>query len=666
MKKTCYIIIVIFVFVTTPLLANNKSDPNVFELGEVIVTGAKQVVNLATTVDEVTIDDITSKGAQTIAEALEFIPGITIAKSGKNESHVSVRGFEQRQVKVLIDGVPAHETYFGTVDLSMLPIDAVSKITIIKGASSVLYGSNTLGGVINIITKKGGKIPYTSFTTSFGDNGTSNYTVNHGATIGNFNYWFSGGYHTSDGFNLSDNFDKNNSVTGLGTQYNEDGGKRDLSYYDKKNFNLKIGYEPNENTSIYLTYDYIDSNRGIPTFSNRYWEFSNWDQSQISLAGEHIFSKDFRMKGRIFYVKHDNALSDVSWDKDHTTSGKKWLEKSYYDDTSIGAEIQSQWDLAKTNSLKIGINFIKDNHKQSDYLSADCYNIIKGWNSIGWLPEEEYNAETYTFAVEDEIRPVDNVAVVIGLSFDSFEPTKTYDQPKPGSTHTLNPQAGIVFDLNDQTTLHSSIGKKTRFPALKELYSELAGGNPDLQAEKVLAYEIGGSHVFSNTTNGSVAMFHNEITDLISYINQEYININEATISGFEANLDIKLSSNISTDLNYTFMTTVDKSNDDRELEGKPNHRINSLLNYQFQFGLSANLQATYCQSQYWLNDNSEWEKLPDYLILNTKFIQDLGKISQVNAELFLQISNLTDLDYYETNGPEPGRNILIGLTMKI
>mgnify|MGYP000869357079 CR=1 FL=1 len=165
----------VLLMLSTPGFASTTDD-QVFNLGEIVVTGEKTTVNEATTVTEVSMEEIAAKGAATAAEALKFLPGVSVQFGGKGDAQVNIRGFEQRQVKVLIDGVPARESYFGTVDLSMLPADSISKITITKGASSVLYGSNTMGGVINIITKKGTKTPQTSVSASFGDYGTAHYS----------------------------------------------------------------------------------------------------------------------------------------------------------------------------------------------------------------------------------------------------------------------------------------------------------------------------------------------------------------------------------------------------------------------------------------------------------------------------------------------------------
>lgn len=650
--------------IANSVLAQDTSGAEVFELGEVIVSGDRETVDLATTVTRITEEDITAKGAQTVGEALEFLPGLDIQNGAKREAHVSIRGFEQNQVKILIDGVPAHESWAGTVDLSLLPTDAVSKIIVTKGASSVLYGSNTMGGVINIITKKGGKKPYTSFTTSIGNEGTENFILNHGASVGSFNYWITGGYRTSDGYRLSDDFNTEHAQFGIGSPYNEDGGTRDLSYYDKKNLNLKVGYDPDSETSVYLSFDYVDNTRGIPTFSNRYWAYAKWDQWQLNLVGEQKFTEILKAKARIYYVDHNDGLKDMSWDADHKTKGMKWFERSYYDDYSVGGEIHSFWNFGKWSNLKAGINYIEDNHKESDFLTDDCWEVIQGSATTGWRPEREYASKTYTVAIEDEIKPFDRFAITAGISYDTFKPTKTYDQPEPGKTDTINPQIGLVFDMTDTMSFHGSVGKKTRFPNLRELYSTMIGGNPTLDPEMTMAYELGVSRTFSPEIKASIAYFYNDVKDLIAYINDVFVNINKASICGVEANLDMILIENLSANLNYTYMETKDKSNNDRELEAKPRHRINLDLGYVFPFGLTANMQASYTQRQFWENNNNEWEKLPDFCLLNTKLTQKLGQFWKIKTEAFAQVTNITDKNYFETWGPEPGRNYLIGLTM--
>jgi iron complex outermembrane receptor protein/outer membrane receptor for ferrienterochelin and colicins len=251
-----------------------------------------------------------------------------------------------------------------------------------------------------------------------------------------------------------------------------------------------------------------------------------------------------------------------------------------------------------------------------------------------------------------------------------FEPTKTSSQPAPGQTDAVNPQIGLVYALDEDTSLHASVGRKTRFPNLKELYSDLVGGNWDLDPEQTMAYEIGAAHTFTGNIKTSLVFFYNDVDDLIDMITEDgekvYVNINEAVIYGAEAGISIPVSEAMDVNLNYTYMSTEDKSNNGRDLEGRPRHRLNLGLGYRFSFGLTADLNASYNCHQYWENsDTYEWDKLPDYFLVNLKLTQKLPDIGKMAPEVFVLGTNLLDEDYYETNGPEPGFNFLVGMNLK-
>ncbi|MCP4119166.1 MAG: TonB-dependent receptor [Desulfobacteraceae bacterium] len=638
-----------------------KAAEDVFELGDVLVKDKGGNIGLATTVNTITVEEIKKRGAQSVAEALDFVPGIDVQANGKN-TNLKLRGFDQVDVKVLIDGVPAHESYFGSLDLDLIPVDSIARIEVTKGASSVLYGSNTMGGVINIITKKGGKKPVTTFTTSFGENNTQNYAASHGAALGKFNYWMSYGYRSSDGFELSDDFDEHNGLTGLGTEFNEDGGTRDLSDFIKRTANAKLGYEYDTDSKVYLSFDYHNNEKGCPTHSYRYWKYNEWDQWQLNLVGQHDVTDRVTMKARMFYVDHDDTLEDVSWDEDHSTpSKKKWFETSSYDDKSYGGEVQAYVDLGPWSQLKLGMNYLKDNHKQQDYIDTG--------SNPGLRPQEEYEADTYSFAVENEILAIDKLSMIAGFSYDTKDPKKANNQPVPDKVDAFNPQMGIVYDVTDTFALHASVGKKTRFPQLKELYSKAAGGNPDLDAQQTIAYEVGASKQFNQWLNLSMALFYNDIDDRIVYKrnDQIYTNIGESTIKGVEFDIALTPIDKLDLNVNYTWLSSKDRadsSSPELDAEDTPEHKLNLGLGYAFDFGLSTFLQASYTSDQIEYDKKGNEIEYDSFFLINARLVQKLPMIHGLDSEIFLDVKNLMDEDYEESNGPMPGRNFLAGMTL--
>jgi len=667
--RVLFYLIFLLVIPASLVLAEENQTTQVFDLGQVLVTGDSEKTGSMTTTDVIFIEDIKMQGVKTVAQALEYVPGVDIQIGNKGQATLRVRGFNQNGVKVLIDGVPAHESYFGSLDLGQISIDSIARIKVIKGASSVLYGPNTMGGVINIITKKGGEKPCTSLTTSFGENNTRNYIFNHGASVGNFNYWISGSHRTTDGFELSDRFDPNNPRTGLGTDFNEDGGTRDLSYFTENTFNSKIGYEYDNNSKLYLSFNYQQNKKGCPTEDSRYWEFNKWNHWHVNLVGEHDFTDILTLKARVYYVDHEDTLEDVSWDADHTTS-KKWFEQSVWDDYTLGGELQAYLDFGNASLVKIGVSYMKDNHVQQDYYDAATLSVVRGWASEGLQPAEEYEIDVYSYGIEDKIRVFDRVTLNAGVSFDVHDPVKAYGGVDRDKTEVWNPQAGIAFDITRDFNIYASVAKKTRFPQMGELYSNLAGGNKSLKPQKTIAYEIGLKKQFNDVMNLSLAGFFNDVEDRIVCETvsgtKQYVNKGETETKGLEAQLDITTPWNLDIGLGYTYLVSKDK--DDAasawaDSEYIPEHKATLNVRYAFDFGLTAAFQSVYTGEQIEY-DGSNKVKIDDFLVCNAKLIQNIPFSEKLTTDLFIEVKNMFDENYEEGHGPTPGRSFLIGMTL--
>lgn len=636
--------------------AAESVNGEVFTLGEVIVTSEEQVVNLATTVTEVSAEDIKQRGARNLEEALDLLPGVDVQKgSRRGDSSVQIRGFNDTDIKILVDGVPVYEQYSRQLDLAMIPTSAISKITVTKGASSVLYGANALGGVINIITKKAASKPTAAATVALGDYGTEEYSISAGAPVGKFNYWLGYTYRHSDGWRLSDDYDVDYWAAKYDSGGQDDGGKRDFSDYLQNSFNAKLGFDLNPDDSLYLSFDYQDNEKGAP---NRRWYFPKWKQWHLNLVGTKKVTDWLKIKANAFYADHDDSLYLYNFD-----------ELSVFDNYSAGGNLQGFMDFGNWSYLKLGFSYQRDNSEQR------AKSPIEGGTWGAW---EKYEADTYTIALENESKPFDWLAFVVGASYDYYDPREAAGQPVPDSEDEISPQVGVVVTLSESTSLHGSVGKKIRFPQLKELYSDLRGGNPDLDPQKTTTYEIGLNQAIGDRVTLSAAGFYNDIKDLIDTIDvydpvidddvATYVNIGKAVTKGVEVVLGADITENFWAGLNYTYMRTEDKEQH-RELEGRPRHRVNLDLRYSFPFGLMASTQVSYTNRQFFeervARRDYVWTRSSDFLLFNARVEQRLAELWGVEGSAFVEVSNITDRDYDEVGRPQPGRNFLAGLNFK-
>ena len=211
-----------------------QGDSEAYTLGEIVVSAEKEGVESIGTVREITSEDIQTKGARTLEEALELLPGINIRTGADGVPRVDLRGFRSRHVILLLDGIPLNSTYDGQFDPSIIPVENISKIKIAYGDHSVLYGDGGLGGVINIITKKGQKGVHGTVSGEIGDGDRYLGKFNLSGGHEKINFFLSGSLSDTNGFRLSDDF---KSTT------EEDGGLRENSDERRNDFFANVNYE---------------------------------------------------------------------------------------------------------------------------------------------------------------------------------------------------------------------------------------------------------------------------------------------------------------------------------------------------------------------------------------------------------------------------------------
>lgn len=664
----------------------------VYNLGEVVVSAENAKVKDVAVVNEITAEDIKATNSKTLAEALFSAPGVRVTTGAKNAPNVSIHGFAQHRILVLIDGVPYYETRYGSLDLNQIPTENIAKIEITKGAASVLYGANALGGVVNVITKKPSEKPYASASFEFSENDTYRASATHGMKAGIFNYWLNYTWAKSAGYRLSDDFEPRPSCVGSncnasyprGTRLIQEKGERINSDYESHNIWAKFGIEPTKDSEYYVNFHYLDRDKAWapstssesnairyfpnrPAFTNfaRLPDYIDWG---VDLDAKQKVHDKVTLKAKLFYHNHTDDL--VSY-YDETYSQE--LALSNYKDYILGASFFADYQPVDWDILRFSVHYKKDNHEER----KDEY-----------LPYDESTSFTGSVGVENEFNLVKNLSVVAGISYDWFnmdkgESTKTnssgdfdYKIEYPTSnTDTFNPMAGVTYTFSDATKIFGSVAHKTRFPNLGELF----GGdkpNPDLEAEKSWNYTLGVSRPFSKYAKAGLSVFYYDVEDMITRDTPPelaypyYVNYDKVQLYGVEVNAEVYPLDGLILRVDYTYEEAENRSDGKvtDDVTYVPKHKVDAGIEYSIpvvKTRLNFNMTyvgPTFSQLPTPQTPTNTILRTSDYTIFDAKITQPIWKY----FEAYVACKNIFDKDYEPEYGyPNPGRTVWAGLSAK-
>ncbi len=623
-------------------LAQDEPD-NVFTLGEIVVEESSGVKDIAIN-NTVTEQDIKNIGAANAAEALQYVPGVTVVNTSKGEMNINIQGFGQKDVLVLIDGVPYYETKNGPLDLQQIPAAIIGRIEVIKGASSVLYGPNALGGVVNIITKKGvkGTSGVVSAEGGRGGYGRGTASLNYGAENG-FTILGTIDYRTRDDLYFSDDYDpRETSIRFKGPSDGrpnprvvDDGDKKDNSDLESLNLWTRLGFAPTEKMELYASLYHFDMERGRPfsdvhnkviNYPGGYSSFGRFDDYKdtgVDFSGRLSLNEWWDLRAMAFYHKHeDDYTSYVSEDLDDKLSTSTW------DDDAYGFSLFSDTDLDRYGKLSFSVQYRDDKHEQRDDYGED------------W---EHSESNTLTFAVEDTIS-MGQFTAVLGLAYHDFDADKIADLDGY-SDDTFNPMAGLTWTGQTGLEIFGSIAKKTRFPT----FGDMEDGDQiyRLDPEENVNYTLGTRYLFFNKIHVTLSGFFNDIDDRIGELDDAPANIDEAEIYGIELESKTEISDRLSFGLAYVYTHARNKSGDRESdyLEDIPEYTLGTNLTYMIpKIETRFILRGTNKDSVIFNVDDEEKEYS---MVVDMSLIKDWDNGFSLGGH----INNLLDEDYYEGKG---------------
>lgn len=584
---------------------------------------------IANSITVITGAELERDQRRTVPDALRTVPGLNVVQSGGpgGQTSVFMRGMEARHVKVLVDGIDISDpsTNVRTYDFGQLLTGDIERIEVLRGPQSGLYGSDAMGGVISITTKKGKGPPKVTGMVEGGSFGTFNQNASLSGsqaqdTGANVNYAFNvQHFRTTD--------------TPVTPERIVPAGQRVISdYYDNKTYSTKLGVDFGDYVTLNQVARYTDSELryggGAPGNARQ----STQNVHQFFSRSEAVVSTfDGRFKNYFGFNFSDH------WNWNSFAGGAPTVNK--------GERYKVDWrgvaQIMQGQTLVLGLEHDRET------LETSTTNAENG-NKAGYVEMQSEFAQ--------RVFLVTNIRHDINDRFGG---------------HTTWRVAPAVIVPGTETKLKGSVGTGFKAPTLSQMFVNFPGfppffpaffGNPNLKPETSVGYDTGFEQpLFNNRVRFGVTYFHNDIENLITAnaAGTTNVNINKAKTSGVESFVAVTVTERLTLRADYTYTDAFDETTD-QQLLRRPRNKgsVSAVWTPVDPLTLSATLVSV----GRWKDvDRVTFARMDQGGYTTMNFAANY-RVNE-NATVFGRIDNLFDARYENPNGYEqPGFGIFGGV----
>ena len=532
----------------------------------------------------------------TVLEVLRQTPGVNVVQSGGagRITSVFIRGANSEHTKILLDGIPLNDPGNPTraFDFSTLTTDNIERIEVLRGPQSMVYGSDALGGVIYIVTKRGEGPPQATGRLMGGSFGTRREAVTVSGGDDLLYYSVSGSYFDNDGISVVD----------------QRFGGTELDSYQNATFSGRFGWTPSDLLNIDYVFRYIDADTEVDDFladnlirDNRLNQFFNRVQLQS-------FSLDGAIEQKVGFTVSDYRILDPLGFTPRIDAQTRLL---YY---------QANLLVTDTNTITAGVDYLQEE-------AASTFQPFTRQNLTGVFLEDQFSLWDRSFST-------------IGVRWD--------EHSTAGSAETY--RFTQLFRVDETgTSFHGTIGRGFRAPSISQRVG-VFGGNPNLRPEFSKGWDIGiEQELFEGDFVFDVTYFRNDFQDLIVSVPPffQFENVGLARTSGVEFSMKTWLTSDTQLNASYTATRTLDLLTGN-ELLRRPREKASVSVHKQMlDDRASLNMYCFYVGHRIDFDNNFARTTLDDYILVNLSGTYQLSD----RWQLFSRVDNLFGENYEEAFG---------------
>ncbi|MBR1627103.1 MAG: TonB-dependent receptor [Bacteroidales bacterium] len=591
------------------------------KLDEVVVTGTRSqtdIRHLPITVSVVTEQQLREENEQNVLPVVsQNVPGVFITDRGilgygvstNSSGSIRIRGIgSMANMLVLIDGLPQYAGLYGHPIADVYQTMMTEKVELLRGPASVIYGSNAMGGVMNIVTHK------------MKEQGMKT-RINH--QIGSY-----GTVQTS----FVNSFRKNKFSSIVGLNYGQTDGHRDNMDFNQMSGFLKLGYDFSNNWALNGDLNVSHFNSANPGEENNPI-FDNRMHVTRGMAALNLTNEYERMSGavHVFYNWGHHKINDGYY-----TGGSPRTSLYYHNDLMGGVSLYESFHLFKGNTFTIGADYMT--------FGGEAWNETIADQKKTTIIDKTENEK----AVYADFRQMISSFLILdaGVRFD--------DHSQAGDQ--IVPQGGITLLLPKQSEIRALVSKGFRNPTIREMYM-YAPANDELNAEKLMNYEISyKQRLFNDRLRYGINVFYLKADNLIETVmtdgKPKNINTGEVENWGIEGEINYVLNKHLRFNTNYSYL------NMKNPIVAAPEHKFYFGGQYRYrQFSVMSGVQ--YINGLYTKVGNDEQKE--NFVLWNaTATYQPVDKLN-----LFIKAENILNKVYYINYGfPMPKTTVSGGINV--
>ncbi|MDP2854601.1 MAG: TonB-dependent receptor [Smithellaceae bacterium] len=666
--------------------AQNQKEDEPVKMGEVVVTAtrdAQEVRKTPANVTVITAEEISLSGATTVVEVLEKLESIQFRTYSGNASQamIDMRGFggdnPYGKTLVMLDGRRLNRTDMASINWLSMPIHMIERIEIIRGPGSVLYGDAAIGGVINVIPKKGKSKPVFNASALAGSYGLHNERIGVIGATDKWTYAVTG---------------ENNFLSGYRdrSKYSAQGGGVDVGYAAHDLFNVSLGVSvsradyqlPGALTKAQMQQDRRQYQPAMPL----YWMNANDDNdgrdkhTNINLGVKSFWGPFGQMEVNVTYGR-----------KDLQSNWPSWYSYKYSDTKADTYGISPKYILDKEifgfhNKVVVGVDYYNEPYKKD---------IFNDRERTYQLSAANFTRESLGYYIRDEFSLLKSLTLSAGCRFEQMKikgmnvdfsmPSNSFDNEKNFSAGSY--EAGLTWLWGKKSKSFIKYATIYRVPFLDEIASFNGFGGSfltTLEQEKGTSLEVGAEYYPLENLKLGITLFRIDMQDEIEYVYTSLYtgynqNVGKTRHDGAEISASylwqkyLKVYGN----LTYHKATFENGINEKKEMPMVPNRIVNAGLEIYLPYNVTLKPEIRHVGEAYLSGDNNNnAEKLESFTLLNV-YVHYKPTFGRLNLTVFAGVENLTDTMYssfgidYAQYGmdnfyyPMPGRTFKTGISFE-